>query len=163
MTHTYKLDGNSKVIQIWRGFAVADVVGYGWEPNSDSLIESDAEVFPGYSYDAQSGTFSSPPPLPPSVDDVRKYASEMMQALVGARDEGHLAIIQAKAHEEAIALLDKRSDGGTLTAEEQARVVELRQVRALFQAIRDASNIVDALDPIPSDFKTHPAWPTLPT
>lgn len=96
-------------------------------------------------------------PPAPTAEDVRAEASRRMQVLVGARDEKHLDQTQAKAHEEAIALLDMKTSGVVLTAGQEARIAELRQVRAAFEAIRAASNAMEVSPP--HDFAEDRHWP----
>lgn len=93
----------------------------------------------------------------PSTEDVRNEASRRMQTLVGARDARHLELIQLKGHEDSIELLDLMSAGATLTAEQQQRAADLRYVRAAFQAIRNASNVLEPSPP--ADYTDDKYWP----
>ncbi|MBU2583146.1 MAG: hypothetical protein KJ622_15665 [Alphaproteobacteria bacterium] len=94
-------------------------------------------------------------PPPPSADDVRAEASRRMQVLVGARDADHLEIIIANASREAIRLL--RIGEANWTPEEAARAAALEQVDAMLEAIRAASNAMEA-DP-PADYTDDRHWP----
>lgn len=92
-----------------------------------------------------------------SADHVRKEASRRMQMLVAARDEEHLMIIQLKAHEEAVALLDALVGGAKWTSAQASRATELREIRRVFQEIRDASNVLE--DNPPLDYRDDKHWP----
>ena len=97
-----------------------------------------------------------------TADDVRAEASRRMQAAFGARDTQHLEMIIANASREEIRLQEKRlanlADGGPdLTADELARVAELKAADALIEAIRAASNSLES-DP-PSDYTSDQHWP----
>ncbi len=90
---------------------------------------------------------------------VRAEAARRMRALVNARDDRHLDIIISNGLREAARLLRKEVDGEALTAEEQARKAELRQIDAALEAIRAASNALEAMDPIPADYTDDKWWP----
>lgn len=105
-------------------------------------------------------------PPAPNADDVRAEASRRMQALVRARDAGHLAVIIANASREAIRLQNLRlsylsgePDSRDWTAAETARAVELKAIDAMFEEIRAASNVLEILDPVPTDFASNSNWP----
>lgn len=91
-----------------------------------------------------------------SAADVRAEASRRMQEIVGARDAEHLMIMQMKAHEEAIELLDKLYANKAMTTAEMIRIAELRTLRSVFQEIRDASNALET-DP-PLDYREDKYW-----
>lgn len=77
-----------------------------------------------------------------------------MQALVGARDAGHLAIIVANASREAIRLL--RIGAGNWTAEQNARALELETIDTMIEHIRQRSNSLEAAPP--ADFTDDKHW-----
>jgi len=82
-----------------------------------------------------------------------------MMALVGARDERNLATIIANGTREAVRLQNKRLiDGLAWTPDETARATELRQVDAAIEAIRAASNLLEANPP--ADIGSDVYWPT---
>lgn len=89
---------------------------------------------------------------------VRAEASRRMQALVGARDASHLDIIIANASREAIRLL--RLGEANWTAEQAARAAQLEAVDAAIEAIRAASNVLEAMDSIPADYADDSYWVT---
>lgn len=94
----------------------------------------------------------------PTADDVRREASRRMQALVGARDAAHLELIVVNATREAVRLLRKGTQ--SWTSEEAARAAQLEAVDAAIEAIRQASNAMEA-DP-PHDFANNRHWPAHP-
>lgn len=94
---------------------------------------------------------------PPTADDVRAEASRRMQALVGARDAAHLEIIVANGTREAVRLLRKGAQ--YWSDEERARAVELEQIDMAFEAIRAASNAMEAEPPI--DYNDDRQWPSI--
>ena len=96
------------------------------------------------------------PTPPPTADDVRAEASRRMQALVGARDAAHLDIIIANGTREAVRLLRKGS--ALWSDEERVRAASLEQIDIAFEAIREASNSLEA-DP-PVDYADDRHWPS---
>lgn len=48
------------------------------------------------------------------------------------------------------------------TEAQKARVEELKSIWAYIEAVRDASNILEAMDPIPQDFQNDSYWPEKP-
>lgn len=97
-----------------------------------------------------------------TADDVRAEASRRMQALVGARDADHLAVIINNNNREAIQLQEKRleflvGDGPELTADQTARVLALKAFDQALEAIRSASNALEP-DP-PADYTDDKHWP----
>ncbi|MEO1206028.1 MAG: hypothetical protein AAFV45_06825 [Pseudomonadota bacterium] len=104
----------------------------------------------------QAGFADRAPGWKPTADDVRAEASRRMQALVGARDAAHLDLIIANANREAIRLI--RKEAGGWTADEARRAAELEAADAGIEAIRAASNIMEAAPP--SDVPGDARWPT---
>lgn len=78
--------------------------------------------------------------------DVRAEASQRMQALFGARDAGHLQIVLSNASREAIRLLRIKAVRAW-TPEEAARAAQLEAADATIEAIRAASNVMEASPP----------------
>lgn len=87
--------------------------------------------------------------------DVRAEASRRMMALVGARDAAHLEIIIANGTREAVRLLRRGAE--TWTPDEAQRAAELEALDLAIEAIRAASNRLEA-DP-PADFQDPKHWP----
>jgi hypothetical protein len=114
------------------------------------------------------GVVIASPVLPASTaDDVRAEASRRMQALVGARDADHLAIIVANGTREQGRLLAIRTgipgviEPRDWTEAEATRAAALWAFDAAIEAIRAASNAMEP-DP-PADFASDHRWPQLPT
>jgi hypothetical protein len=95
-------------------------------------------------------------PPPPTAEDVRAEASRRIQALVGARDARHLEIVVANGSREAIRLLRAKADRAW-TAEEAARAAALEAIDQAIEAIRAASNAMEAAPP--ADFTADHRWP----
>lgn len=104
-------------------------------------------------------------PPPPTVDDVRAECSRRMQAMVGARDEKNLEHIISNAGREATRLQAIRLgvpgvvEGREWTAEEAQRAAALFIANDALDAIRAASNVLEAMDPIPADYQDNSHWP----
>ena len=94
-----------------------------------------------------------------SVHDVRAEAARRMRSLVEARDDRHLDIIITNNLREMARLLQKQVAGETLTPEEEARKQKLRRLDATIEAIRAASNRLEAKNPIPDAFSDDRWWP----
>lgn len=92
---------------------------------------------------------------PPTADDVRREAERRMRALLGARDSAHLDIIIANGTREAVRLL--RKGAATWTAEEAQRAAMLEAVDLAIEAIRAASNMLEASPP--ADYAADSHWP----
>lgn len=90
-----------------------------------------------------------------TADDVRREASRRLQVLVGARSQHHLDIIISNANREAIRLLRKGADNWT--SQEAQRAAELEVADLAIEAIRAASNALEVMAEIPSDFR-HDRW-----
>ena len=108
------------------------------------------------------GQLQSPPTPPPTVDDVRVEAARRMRELVGARDDRHLDIIITNGLREAARLLRKEVEGEELTPEEQERKQRLQDIDSMLEAIRAASNALEAMEPIPADYTDDKYWPSMP-
>jgi hypothetical protein len=116
------------------------------EVEKGSLNSRDVQL---WAADGNSVTeFKTPPP---SATDVRMFASQLMQQMFKARDADHLEIIISNANREAIRLLRKGQDNWT--TEEAARATELEQADLAIENIRAKSNILEVMDPIPTDYQ----------
>lgn len=109
------------------------------------------------------------------VERVREEASRRMRLFTGARDKSHLQQIIANASREAIRLQqikvgtpDPLVAGAWVAAPrewtqgEMLRVNELMGADQFIEAIRTASNALEAMDPIPSDYDNDAYWPANP-
>lgn len=95
-------------------------------------------------------------PAAPTADDVRAEASRRLRGRFGARDGAHLEIIIANASREAIRLLRIKADR-PWTTQEAVRAAELEAADALVEAIRAASNAMEAAPP--ADYRDDARWP----
>lgn len=93
---------------------------------------------------------------PPDAADVRAEAARRMMALTGARDAAHLQVLISNASREAIRLLRIKSER-PWTAEEAARAAALEGADAAIEAIRAASNAMEAAPP--ADYRDDGRWP----
>lgn len=98
-----------------------------------------------------------PPPPPPTAANVRAEASRRMQALLGARDAAHLDVLISNGTREAVRLL--RKGQANWTADEATRAAGLEALDGAVEAIRAASNTLEALDPVPADYADNSRWP----
>ena len=92
------------------------------------------------------------------IDGVRAEAERRMVALLGARDSRHKDILISNALREAVKLTRKEAGVG-LTTDERARADELEAIDAALDAIRAASNALEAMDRIPADYADKKYWP----
>jgi hypothetical protein len=112
-------------------------------------------------------TIASPPVPAPTAADVRAEASRRMQALVGARDADHLAIVIANGTREQGRLQAIRTgipgviEPREWTEPEASRAAALWAFDAALEAIRAASNAMEP-DP-PADYASDARWPSFPT
>jgi hypothetical protein len=124
-------------------------------PNADRFYKSGWWVDAvGAPTDTEVAAYLSPPP---TADDVRNEAQRRIMALMGARDLNDCVIKQLNANKTAVALNDRRIGGGALTAEEEATATALRNLAVVIDAIRAASNLIEA-DP-PADYTDDKYWP----
>lgn len=91
----------------------------------------------------------------PTASDVRAEASRRMQIFLGARDSSHLEILISNGTREAVRLM--RMGEAQWTPEEADRAAELAALDDGIEAIRAASNAMEA-DP-PADFADDSHWP----
>lgn len=89
------------------------------------------------------------------LNKIRAEAQRRIMALVNARNVSHLDVLISNANREAIRLL--RKSAANWTAEEAARAVQLEQIDIAIEAIRAASNVLEA-DP-PEDCTDDQYWP----
>lgn len=99
-------------------------------------------------------------PKPVSVADVKGEAQRRIIALTGTSDLIACMIKQSNANMRANKLNDKRLSGETLTAGEAAEAIGLRGMASAIEAIRDASNAIEASLPATmSALLTDARWP----
>lgn len=151
----YGLVIDGALSQVWRSTTRVAVENEGH--SSASIIEIEAGDAPGMLWD---GEALRPAPVvapQPTIYAVRAEASRRMQRLVGARDAAHLDLILKNGTREAVRLL--RIGAINWTPEEAARAAMLETVDAQIEAIRAASNALEALDQIPADYAADSRWP----
>jgi hypothetical protein len=133
------------------------------DAKASTIITDDGHIVPAdpgnidYQALLASGVGIAPfAPPPPTAADVRAEAARRMQLLVGARDARHLDVIVSNGTREAIRLLRLRAER-EWTAEEGTRAAQLQQLDTAIDAIRAASNAMEA-EP-PADFASDARWP----
>ena len=97
-------------------------------------------------------------PLADQKAAVKAEAQRRIIALTGQTDLIACMIKQSNANMRANELTDKRVSGGTLTAEEELEAPALRNLATALKAIRAASNVIEAMDPIPLDYCADTYW-----
>lgn len=90
-------------------------------------------------------------------DDVRAEAQRRLMALVAARDTAHLEILISNGSRAAIRLL--RKGKANWTAHEATRAARLEMLDREIEAIRNASNALEAMDQVPEDYADDKYWP----
>jgi hypothetical protein len=93
------------------------------------------------------------------VVKVKAEAQRRIIALTGASDLTTTMIKQLNASMRANELNNKLATGGTLTTKEQGEADALKALAAAIKAIRAASDVLEAMDPIPSDYNDDSNWP----
>lgn len=94
----------------------------------------------------------------PIPDDVRAEAQRRMIVLVNAKNSDDLNIKIQNGLREAARLLQKEVDGFTLTQAEIDRKNQLKQIDAAIENIRAKSNILEVMNPIPSNYTDDSWW-----
>lgn len=98
-------------------------------------------------------------PLGPTADDVRAEAQRRIIALTGTTDIIGCLIKQHNAQMRATELTLTQAQGGAWTEAEAAEAAALQGLADAIKAIRAASNVLEAMDPIPSDYADNSRWP----
>jgi hypothetical protein len=103
-------------------------------------------------------------PLTDQKAAVKAEAQRRIIALTGRLQLIDCMIKQSNANMRANELNDKRilflkAQGDDLTAAEELEATALRNLADAIQAIRAASDVVEALDPIPLDYTANSHWP----
>lgn len=105
------------------------------------------------------GKIANGPPARPAAE----VRAEMVAA-VNAEAQRRIFLIapdwkQRNLTAQAVMLTRKIADGGTLTAEEQAAWDAGEAIWGRIKAVRDASNVLNAMTTIPADFAADSHWP----
>ena len=90
------------------------------------------------------------------LNAVRGEAQRRMMALLGARTSAHLEIKISNGSREAIRLL--RKGEANWTQEEATSAAQLQQADQAVEGIRAASNVLEAMDPVPDNYKHDKHW-----
>ncbi len=97
-------------------------------------------------------------PLAMQMAAVKAEAQRRIIAIAGASDLMSCLTKQLNAQMRAAELINIKAEGGTLTAEQEAEAAALQALADAIKAIRAASNVIEAMDPIPADFAADARW-----
>lgn len=89
---------------------------------------------------------------------IKEEAQRRIIGLVGASDLQNCLIKQLNAQMRATELVNKRALGAELTEAETAEAGALQALAAAIKSIRAASDALEALDPIPEDYRDDAHW-----
>lgn len=104
------------------------------------------------------GSLVFDPPNTVRVADVKAEAQRRIIALWGASSFEDVVVKQLNANMRANELQEIRIEGGALTPEQAAEAVALKQSADDTKVIRAASNVIEAMNPIPSDYTNDSYW-----
>lgn len=139
--------------------APVDGVSIGsWQDKTTWRVDYKASATPG-ERNAVSAFINSLNANTPTINDVRSEAQRRIIALVGARDATDLGIKIQNALRETARLLEKEVSGVALTPQEKTRKQTLMTMDAAIEAIRAASNTLEAMTPVPADYTNDSRWP----
>ena len=93
------------------------------------------------------------------VAAVKAEAQRRIIAIAGASDLMSCLTKQLNAQMRAAELINIKAEGRALTAEQEAETAALQALADAIKAIRAASNVIEAMDPIPADFAADARWP----
>lgn len=94
----------------------------------------------------------------PTIANVKSEAQRRIIALTGATTFDGCLTKQLNASMRASELINKKASGVTLTTEEQAEEVALQTLADAIKLIRARSNMIEQMDPIPSDYATNETY-----
>lgn len=100
--------------------------------------------------------FAAPPA---TADDVRAEAQRRIIAITGTTDIIGCLIRQHNAQMRATELTLIQAQGGTWTEAEAAEAAALQGLADAIKAIRAASNVLEVMDPIPTNYADNSLWP----
>lgn len=133
-----------------------DEVGDGF-PTLRPLVEEGEGPLSTYMIEpTQVRLVRSKPPL--EVMDVKMEAQRRIIELTGARNLEDCLVKQSNIQMEVNYLNDKRLNGETLTEGEEQWAAWARNLRVQIKHIREKSNEVEALNPIPTNFADNSFW-----
>jgi hypothetical protein len=93
-----------------------------------------------------------------TVADVKTEAQRRIIGLVGATDLTVCLIKQLNASMRATELVNKKASGETLTDIEQTEAAQLQSLADAIKSIRSASDVIEVMNPIPSDYRSGVYW-----
>ena len=91
----------------------------------------------------------------PTVDDVKAEAGRRILAVYADWKQRNMTM-------RATELQEIRIGGGTLTAQEETERLALIAASDWVKSVRVASDVIEAMDPIPNDFRNDSFWPENP-
>lgn len=97
-------------------------------------------------------------PPPPTAADVEVEADRRVNLISGAESVQKRFEKQLFAQMRASELINKRSKGQALTAEEQAEEAALEALAAAIKTLRAREAALKAMDPIPADYTDDSYW-----
>lgn len=126
------------------------------QPNtSPGFIEIPDDVVCGMIYDPLSETWSNPEPSPPTVAQVNAHAELRITTFCPLWKQSNL---QARSLE----LLEKKTGILGLTPAEEDEADAIKDVFNHINALREDSDVLTAMDPIPFDYEDDSHWTTTP-
>lgn len=126
-------------------------------PAGFRVIESD-HAGPGDTWNGSDFTKAGAA-TPASAADVNTVAQARIIALTGATDFDSCIVKQLNALMRATELTNKRALGQPLTDDETAQATALQAMADAIKGVRDASNVLNAMTPIPLDYSDNGHWP----
>lgn len=96
---------------------------------------------------------SGPTPYAPTADDVKAEAGRRINLRYPLWRQSNMNM---RANE----LQEVRIAGGTLTPEEQAEADALKAAATWIKSVRDTSDALEAMSPVPVDYADNAYWPT---
>ena len=122
----------------------------------DGAIQWSGDIGPGWSWDG--GMFVKPDP---TIDDVKAECLKRRKLAIGLEEtasKSELDYKRSTGMEDAIVLQQITIAGGTLDAVQQTRAAQLEQRNTALGLIRENSNALQAMAPIPADFTDNKWW-----
>lgn len=97
---------------------------------------------------------------PYTADDVRLEASKRLQTFFSARDAANLEIIIINGVREATQYHNLERQGVVWTGQQAYRALVLAVSYDFIEEVRAASNVMEAMNPIPDDYDADSRWPS---
>lgn len=125
------------------------------EDDERNFVELEGDVFAGQLWD---GNTLTNPPIIVTAEMVNAEAKHRIHALIGAASDQESNEKQANLQIEYMEYLDIGLSGETLTAEQETRRATIKGGNDYIKAIRAFSNILTAMEPIPTDYADDKWW-----